>query len=95
MSIRHSGVLKSTYFYYYYYKQQSEINIISDRKRVINIQVTHDVTNLSRSDMEDSDPPLNKAFEGNTYLHAADAFTTNVDNIPAIVSCVGRVCLSP
>ena len=59
--------------------------------RVIDIRVTHNVANLSRSDMEDPDQSLNKAFEGNTNLHADNALTNDVDNMPAIVSFVGKI----
>ena len=51
----------------------------------------NDVANLSRSDMEDPDQPLNKAFEEKTNLHADNALANDVDNMPAIVSCVGRI----
>ena len=37
--------------------------VLSASVGVIDIRVTHDVANLSRSDMEDPDQPLNKAFE--------------------------------
>ena len=46
---------------------------------------------VSRSDMEDPDQPLNKAFEGKTNLHADNALANDVDNMPAIVSCIGRI----
>ena len=55
---------------------------------MIDIRVTHDVANLSRSDMEDPDQLLNKAFEEKPNLHAANALANNVDNMPAIVTCV-------
>src|SRR6056300_641965 len=41
--------------------------------------------------MEDPDQPLNKAFEEKTHLHADNALANDVDNMPAIVSCVGRI----
>ena len=37
------------------------------------------------------DQPLNKAFEEKTNLHADNALANDVDNMPAIVSCVGRI----
>ena len=52
---------------------------------MIDIRVTHDVANLSRSDMKDPDQPLNKAFEEKTNLHADNALANDVDNMPAIV----------
>ena len=66
---------------------------ISGRMQVVDIWGTHDVANLSisRSDMEDPDQPLNKAFEGKTYLHADNALANDVDNMPVIISCVGRI----
>ena len=65
--------------------------------RVIDIRFTHDIANLSRSDMDDPDQPLNKAFdEKKTNLHAdtGNALANDVDNMPAIVSCVGRILAS-
>ena len=58
---------------------------------MIDIRVTHDVANLSRSDTEDPDQPLNKAFEEKTNLHADNALANDDDNMPAFVSCVGRI----
>ena len=52
--------------------------------------MVHDVANLSRSDMEDPDQLLNKAFEEKTRLHAANAFANDVDNMLAIVSYTSR-----
>ena len=73
------------------YTAQRDSDGISGRMRVIDIRVTHDVANLGRSDMEDPDQPLNKAFEEKTNLHADNALANDVDNMPAIVSCVGRI----
>ena len=41
--------------------------------------------------MDDPDQPLNKAFKEKTNLLAANASVKDVDNMPAIVSCVGRI----
>ena len=40
---------------------------------------------------EDPDQPLIQAFEEKTNLHAANSSANDVDNKPAIVSCVGRI----
>ena len=69
------------------YTVQQDSGGISGRMRVIDIRITRDVANLSRSNMEDLDQPLNKAFEEITNLHAANALANEVDNMPAIISC--------
>ena len=75
------------------YTAQRDSDGISGRMRVIDSRFTHDVANLSRSDMEDPDQPLNKAFEEKTNLHADNALANDVDNMPAIVSCGSGVFL--
>ena len=45
----------------------------------------------SSSSSSSSSNTLNKAFEEKTNLHADNALANDVDNMPAIVSCVGRI----